>query len=41
MTAIIQDDVLGSKQHFLESESVQKFAQFIADFANIKMKTQG
>lgn len=35
MTAIIQDDVLGSKANFLASASIQRFAQFICDFANI------
>ncbi len=36
MTAIINDDVLGSKHQFLESKPVQMFANFIADFASIK-----
>ncbi len=38
MAAIIQDDVLGSKDNFLASESVRKFAEFIHDFAKISIK---
>jgi hypothetical protein len=35
MAAIIQDDVLGSKDNFLASEPVREFADFIHYFANI------
>lgn len=41
MTAIIQDDVLGSKQHFLDSVAVQEFAGFIAEFAGLEKTAQG
>lgn len=34
MAAIIQDDVLGSKENFLASKPVRKFADFIHEFAN-------
>jgi hypothetical protein len=36
MAAIIQDDVLGSKENFLASEPVRKFADFINEFASIQ-----
>ncbi len=35
MSAIIQDDVLGSKDNFLASEPVREFADFVHEFANI------
>ncbi len=36
MTAIIQDNILGAKQCFVDSVPVQLFADFIEDFAGIK-----
>jgi len=35
MTAIIQDDVLGSEANFLGNHSIKQFAKFIHDFAKI------